>query len=80
MRSDELECGDKAAFGLIAPWNARARLISLWDMLRQYMTPVAAIVAHKLDMFAFLEGQMKDWDGKRDVDDNMVRENQPALR
>jgi hypothetical protein len=43
-------------------------------MLKQYMTPVAAIVAHELDMFAYLEAQMKDWEGKLDVDENMAKE------
>jgi HEPN domain-containing protein len=43
-------------------------------MLKQYMTPVAAIVAHELNMFAHLEAVMDKWDGKLDVDANTVRD------
>jgi len=70
----ELDYCDRAAAWFIAPWNCSPRLISLWYMFKQYMTPIAAIVAHELNMFTHLEAVMVNWDGKLDVDDHMVGE------
>ena len=47
------------------------RFVSLWEMLKQYMSPVAAIVAHELTLFTFLEEKMSDWDGTKQVDADM---------
>ena|SRR5438552_5075778 len=40
-------------------------------MLKQYMTPVAAVVAHEVSLFTHLEGVMANWDGNKDVDSHM---------
>ena len=59
MRSDELKCGDRAAWR--SPWTGGCRLISLWDM-KEYLARklVDASASLAITYMNFLYAEDKD--------------------
>jgi hypothetical protein len=53
-------------------WNKSQRLISLWIIMKEYMQPYAAIVAHELVLFEHLEGVMEKWEAQAEVSDDFL--------